>query len=190
MPGAAGGPRGQAVVSGGGVARPLPPQHEGADHALEIRRALFDEQFVTLRGTIASADPVGDEVRASIIVIEGTEETPVEGADAADLEVTKVDNVPVCAVPSDLIRYTISYTNNSFSIAAEDVEHARARDARDDPSGVGGRFGPVNRRAPGLGGLCELVEGMDMVRMVNSGTEATMSAVRVARGALTPRKTL
>jgi uncharacterized repeat protein (TIGR01451 family) len=50
-----------------------------------------------------------------------TEETPVEGADAADLEVTKVDNVPVCAVPGDLIRYTISYTNNSFSVAAEDV---------------------------------------------------------------------
>ena len=31
--------------------------------------------------------------------------------------------------------------------------------------------------------LCELVEAMDMVRMVNSGTEATMSAVRVARAA-------
>jgi len=31
--------------------------------------------------------------------------------------------------------------------------------------------------------LCELVEGMDMVRMVNSGTEATMSAIRVARAA-------
>jgi glutamate-1-semialdehyde 2,1-aminomutase len=31
--------------------------------------------------------------------------------------------------------------------------------------------------------LCELVAGMDMVRMVNSGTEATMSAIRVARAA-------
>jgi len=31
--------------------------------------------------------------------------------------------------------------------------------------------------------LCELIDGMDMVRMVNSGTEATMSAVRVARAA-------
>jgi len=31
--------------------------------------------------------------------------------------------------------------------------------------------------------LCELVEGMEMVRMVNSGTEATMSAIRVARAA-------
>jgi len=31
--------------------------------------------------------------------------------------------------------------------------------------------------------LCGLVDGMDMVRMVNSGTEATMSAIRVARAA-------
>ena len=30
--------------------------------------------------------------------------------------------------------------------------------------------------------LCELVPSMDLVRMVNSGTEATMSAIRVARG--------
>ena len=30
--------------------------------------------------------------------------------------------------------------------------------------------------------LCELVPGMDLVRMVNSGTEATMSAIRLARG--------
>ncbi len=30
--------------------------------------------------------------------------------------------------------------------------------------------------------LCNLVPGMDMVRMVNSGTEATMSAIRLARG--------
>ncbi|WP_372763710.1 glutamate-1-semialdehyde 2,1-aminomutase [Litorivivens sp.] len=31
--------------------------------------------------------------------------------------------------------------------------------------------------------LCQLVPGMDQVRMVNSGTEATMSAIRLARGA-------
>jgi len=31
--------------------------------------------------------------------------------------------------------------------------------------------------------LCELVDGLEMVRMVNSGTEATMSAIRVARAA-------
>ena len=30
--------------------------------------------------------------------------------------------------------------------------------------------------------LCAIVPGLDMVRMVNSGTEATMSAIRVARG--------
>jgi glutamate-1-semialdehyde 2,1-aminomutase len=31
--------------------------------------------------------------------------------------------------------------------------------------------------------LVELVPSLEMVRMVNSGTEATMSAIRVARGA-------
>jgi glutamate-1-semialdehyde 2,1-aminomutase len=31
--------------------------------------------------------------------------------------------------------------------------------------------------------LCELIPAMDMVRMVNSGTEATMSAIRLARAA-------
>ncbi|MGQ7142851.1 aminotransferase class III-fold pyridoxal phosphate-dependent enzyme [Escherichia sp. SS-MK2] len=30
--------------------------------------------------------------------------------------------------------------------------------------------------------VTELVPTMDMVRMVNSGTEATMSAIRLARG--------
>jgi glutamate-1-semialdehyde 2,1-aminomutase len=30
--------------------------------------------------------------------------------------------------------------------------------------------------------LCDIVPGMDMVRMVSSGTEATMSAIRLARG--------
>lgn len=30
--------------------------------------------------------------------------------------------------------------------------------------------------------VCSLIPGMDMVRMVNSGTEATMSAIRLARG--------
>ena len=31
--------------------------------------------------------------------------------------------------------------------------------------------------------MCEIIPGLDMVRMVNSGTEACMSAVRLARGA-------
>ena len=30
--------------------------------------------------------------------------------------------------------------------------------------------------------ICDIMPGMDMVRMVNSGTEATMSAIRLARG--------
>lgn len=38
--------------------------------------------------------------------------------------------------------------------------------------------------------LCERVPGMDQVRMVNSGTEATMSAIRLARGATGRNKIL
>ena len=30
--------------------------------------------------------------------------------------------------------------------------------------------------------ICEMIESVEMVRMVNSGTEATMSAIRLARG--------
>ena len=30
--------------------------------------------------------------------------------------------------------------------------------------------------------VCKLIPSMDMVRMANSGTEATMSAIRLARG--------
>jgi glutamate-1-semialdehyde 2,1-aminomutase len=30
--------------------------------------------------------------------------------------------------------------------------------------------------------ICEIMPGMDLVRMVNSGTEATMSAIRLSRG--------
>jgi uncharacterized repeat protein (TIGR01451 family) len=63
----------------------------------------------------------GDEDECNLENNVATEETPVEGSDAADLEVTKVDNVPFCAVPGEVIRYTISYTNNSYSVAAEDV---------------------------------------------------------------------
>lgn len=47
-----------------------------ADHAFGIREALFDEAFVTLSGTIVSPDPIGDEIRASVLVVEGQEGTP------------------------------------------------------------------------------------------------------------------
>ena len=44
-------------------------------------------------------------------------------------------------------------------------------------------FGAATRREVEMAELiCGIVPGMDMVRMVNSGTEAVMSAIRVARG--------
>ena len=44
-------------------------------------------------------------------------------------------------------------------------------------------FGAATRREVEMAEfICGIVPGMDMVRMVNSGTEAVMSAIRVARG--------
>ena len=44
-------------------------------------------------------------------------------------------------------------------------------------------FGAATRREVEMAQLiCRLVPGMEMVRMVNSGTEAVMSALRLARG--------
>lgn len=49
---------------------------------------------------------------------------------------------------------------------------------------LGTTFGAPTRREVELGELlCDWVPGLEMVRMTSSGTEATMSAIRVARGA-------
>ena len=51
-------------------------------------------------------------------------------------------------------------------------------------AGEGTSYGaPTRREVEMAERLCELIPSFDMVRLVNSGTEATMSAVRVARGA-------
>jgi uncharacterized repeat protein (TIGR01451 family) len=63
----------------------------------------------------------GAEAECNITNNVASEETPVRGANATDLEVSKVDNVPFCAVPGDAIEYTITYTNNSFTIDAQNV---------------------------------------------------------------------
>ena len=59
--------------------------------------------------------------------------------------------------------------------------HPAVVEAVCDAAGRGLSFGaPTETRVADL--LCELVPSMDMVRMVSSGTEATMSAIRLARG--------
>lgn len=61
--------------------------------------------------------------------------------------------------------------------------HPQVLDAIRDQLGRGLTFGaPTELETRLADRLCELVPGMDMVRMVNSGTEATMSAIRLARG--------
>nr|MCS5559654.1 glutamate-1-semialdehyde 2,1-aminomutase [Oceanospirillaceae bacterium] len=52
-----------------------------------------------------------------------------------------------------------------------------------DATGNGLSFGaPTTLETTMANKVCELVPSMDMVRMVSSGTEATMSAIRLARG--------
>lgn len=61
--------------------------------------------------------------------------------------------------------------------------HPQVLDAIREQLARGLSFGAPTRLETQLADrLCELVPGMDMVRMVNSGTEATMSAIRLARG--------
>lgn len=62
--------------------------------------------------------------------------------------------------------------------------HPHVLDAVIAAAGKGLSFGtPTEAEVTMAQRLCELVPNLDMVRMVNSGTEATMSAIRLARAA-------
>ena len=61
--------------------------------------------------------------------------------------------------------------------------HPQVREAVIRQSEKGLSFGaPTELEIELADRICEIMPGMDMVRMVNSGTEATMSAIRLARG--------
>ena len=61
--------------------------------------------------------------------------------------------------------------------------HPEVVRAVQDAAAEGLSFGaPTEREVEMADLLCELVPSMDMVRLVSSGTEATMSAIRLARG--------
>lgn len=62
--------------------------------------------------------------------------------------------------------------------------HPAVVDAVAEASAGGTSYGaPTEREVLLAEELCERIPGMDMVRLVSSGTEATMTAVRLARGA-------
>ena len=78
---------------------------------------------------------------------------------------------------NNYIDYVLSYgpllLGHAHPIVTEAVQEAAAK---------GTSFGAPTGAEVALAKLvCELVPSMDMVRMVNSGTEATMSAIRLAR---------
>ena len=60
--------------------------------------------------------------------------------------------------------------------------HPRVLEALEDALALGTSFGAPSRLEVEMAELiCEIVPSIEMVRMVNSGTEACMSAVRLAR---------
>src|SRR5262249_20966663 len=62
--------------------------------------------------------------------------------------------------------------------------HPKVVEAVRQAAGDGTSFGAPTERAVVLAEeICTRIDGCDEVRLVNSGTEATMSAVRLARGA-------
>jgi glutamate-1-semialdehyde 2,1-aminomutase len=68
--------------------------------------------------------------------------------------------------------------------------HPAVREAVVQQSEKGLSFGaPTELEIDLADRICDIMPGMDMVRMVNSGTEATMSAIRLARG-FTDRDTI
>ena len=76
------------------------------------------------------------------------------------------------------IDYVMSYGPLILGHAYPDVVEALERVVRN-----GTTFGAPTSLEVELAGLvCEAVPSMEMVRMTNSGTEATMSAIRMARG--------
>ena len=62
--------------------------------------------------------------------------------------------------------------------------HPQVRQAVTETAARGLSFGtPTELEIELADRICAIMPGMDLVRMVNSGTEATMSAIRLARGA-------
>jgi glutamate-1-semialdehyde 2,1-aminomutase len=77
------------------------------------------------------------------------------------------------------------YTDLVQSYGAVILGHAHPAvvDAVQDAAADGTSYGaPTEREVRLAETLAQRVEGLDLVRFVNSGTEATMSAIRVARG--------
>lgn len=82
---------------------------------------------------------------------------------------------------SDGRRY-VDYVG-SFGPAIVGHAHPRVVEAVQQAAARGLSFGaPTENEVTLAERLCELMPSLDMVRLVNSGTEATMSAIRLARG--------
>jgi uncharacterized repeat protein (TIGR01451 family) len=117
----------------------------GAAGAVEFV-VRVDDPFLAGSEVVNRVEIGGAESECNPANNAATEETPVQGADGADLMATKVDDVPVCVVPGDLIQYTISYTNNSYTNPAADAALTELID-----TGSAGFVGPAGWTPAGAG---------------------------------------
>jgi len=98
--------------------------------------------------------------------------TPYFVASAAGARVTDVEGTTYY----DLVQ--------SYGAIVAGHAHPKVVEAIRSAAGEGTSFGaPTPREVVLAEAICERVPSVEKVRMVNSGTEATMSAIRVARGA-------
>ncbi len=71
-----------------------------ADHALAIREVLFGEEHAQISGRVTGATGLGDEVRASILIEEGTPEQPVDERTPWTQVVPRLDGTFDVSVPT------------------------------------------------------------------------------------------
>ena len=143
---------------------PPPSTTRARMNALDTRQsaALFDQAQAVIPGGVNSPVRAFRGVGGTPLFIERAEGAYLWDADG-----------------NRFVDYVGSWGPMLFGHADPDVV-AAVRDA----AGTSTSFGAPTRREIDLARLvCDLVPSIERVRFVNSGTEATMSAVRLARGA-------
>lgn len=131
------------------------------DMSLDVSRSLFDRAQVVIPGGVNSPVRAFKSVGGSPVFIRRGEGAYIEDEDG-----------------NRYIDYVGSWGPMLLGHADPVIVDAVRKAAADSTS-----FGAPTRAEVEMAELiCELVPSVESVRMVNSGTEATMSAVRLARG--------
>ena len=116
-------------------------------------------------------------------VIPGGVNSPVRAFKAVGGQPLFIDRGEGCRIQDADGRWYIDYVG-SWGPLILGHDHPQIRAAVAEALTQGTSFGaPTGREVRFAQTICDRVPGMEMVRLVNSGTEATMSALRLARAA-------